>query len=954
MVVPASQWYKCDLQVATPGWKFKQNPASDSPAKRAAFCDTYMAQLNERGIQVIALADHHSATWYEDMRSAGERAGITVFPGVEVTTGTGTDGVHLVLIGDLSKSERDVENLLATVCGFNDGDHPRFDPNTGDPVAAPRSIIDILDKLGEGWFVLAAHALTENGIAATTNGSIRWKALHHDRLGAIDPGYRSKEKGKAGFNQLLRSRQLDQFPGLERLAFISTSDGYSLDEIGTRFTWIRMAEPSFEGLRQAALDHEARIICDWDERLLALKGKDPNNVTHAWIEHVRIDGKIGNSATPIDVPLDPRLNVIIGGRGSGKSTVIAGIRHLYGNTADLPEAIRNEAMRFSTQVLSRAVISSSHRLAHSGDRQEAQWTETDSARTERGGQWTRTAFPVRVFSQKELFELTANTRDDPNAASRYLLKLIDAELRLEESTTQYPAGLSAARKDAVDMCVAAVAERQAVERAARRLPETEAKRSELKGQVEAFGDPDAQAEREAKERTIRAQNKIADQTRRLKSALEAILVDLQARLGTANTDTQAGAAPQASLVHIARLDRIRATALERTRTTLQTSLDELAQAQEEQGDGAWAAEVREADAAILTFQGSLAALGVDAGQYLALREELFSTEQTISSLILQVHELGAKRSAEEAAWEHLDRLHTEVRSLRENLLARIGTASGTLRFTTKAHANVSRWTEAVRNVLSLREGSFMDDVPQVGQWLWAEQAEPEENLRRLRAWRRALADNDFDQLRGESICRADWWARLNRADQVVRVRLATLVADDAVDMYFLREGGKADNASDWQLVSTGSPGQRTAAMLGFVLNHGDEPLVLDQPEDDLDAALITSLIVREVRRIRWNRQVVIVTHNANIPVNGDAESVIVMANDGHRIGVKTSHHSADNSTRASHIGPIEVDRVREDIQEILEGGRAAFKARERRYQNDLSTYHEAQERMKRQSSDGRR
>lgn len=887
------------------------------------------------------------------MRRAGDRAGITVFPGVEVTTGTGTDGVHLVLIGDLSKTERDIENLLLTVCGFDEGDHPRFDPNTHDPVAAPRSIVDILDKLGEGWFALAAHALTENGIAATTSGSIRWKALHHDRLGAIDPGYRSEEKGKRGFNQRLRSRQLDQFPGLGRLAFISTSDGYSLDAIGSRFTWIRMAKPSFEGLRQAALDHEARIICDWDERLLALKGNDPNNVTHAWIERVQIGGTIGNSAAPIDVPLDPRLNVIIGGRGSGKSTVIAGMRHLYSNTADLPEAIRNEVLRFSSQVLSGAFISSSHQLAHSGDRQDARWAAAEGARTERGGQWTRTTFPVRVFSQKELFELTANTQNDPSAASRYLLKLIDTELRLEESTTQYPAGLSAARKNAVDACVTAVADRQAIERSAQRLPETEAKRAELKRQVEAFGDPDAQAEREVKERTIRAQNEIADQTRQLKSALEAVLKDLSSRLGNLSTDTPGDAVPQASLVHIARLDQIRKTALERTQTAVRSSLEELTQAHEEQSRGAWAAEVREADNAILAFQGNLAKLGVDTGQYLALREELFGTEQTISDLAVQVRELDAKRSGEKAAWERLDRLHTEVRSLRDKLLRRIGTASGTLRFDTKAHANVSQWTESVREVLSLREGSFTDDVPLVGKWLWDAQVEPEESLRRLRAWRRALADDSFDELRSASICRADWWNRLARADHVVRVRLATLVADDAVDMYFLREGGKAESASDWQLVSTGSPGQRTAAMLGFVLNHGDEPLVLDQPEDDLDAALITSLIVREVRRIRWNRQVVIVTHNANIPVNGDAESVIVMANDGHRIGVKTSLNGADSTTRNAHIGPIEVDQVREDIQEILEGGRAAFKARERRYQNDLSTYHEAQERMKRQSSDRR-
>jgi energy-coupling factor transporter ATP-binding protein EcfA2 len=130
-------------------------------------------------------------------------------------------------------------------------------------------------------------------------------------------------------------------------------------------------------------------------------------------------------------------------------------------------------------------------------------------------------------------------------------------------------------------------------------------------------------------------------------------------------------------------------------------------------------------------------------------------------------------------------------------------------------------------------------------------------------------------------------------------------------------------------------------MLSFVLNYGTEPLVLDQPEDDLDTALITKLVVPQIRRSRWNRQVIIVTHHANIPVNGDAEQVIVLTNDGRNIQVKNSPDPADPAREVLHAGPIEIGVVREDIQEILEGGKEAFQARERRYNNDLNPLHEA-------------
>lgn len=942
MVVRATKWYKCDLQVATPGWDFKGQAPTDDPTERAAFCGTYMERLAAKGIEVIALADHHGAGWLQEMQTAGKHAGITVFPGVEISTGSGADGIHLVAIGDLSRTERDIEVLLRTACGFGD-DHPPFIPGTRQPAASPRSIGDILDQIGDGWFTIAVHALSHSGIAGTAKGTVRWTALHHDRLNALDPGRPGTEAKKdSGFNAAFRTRNLDDFPGLRELAFISTSDGYDLDAIGRRFTWIRMAEPSLEGLRQAALDHRSRIICDSDERLQSLKEHDPNNVGHAWIESIRIDGTIGNSTTPIEVPFNPRLNVIIGGRGAGKSTIVAGLRHLYSDTQNLPESIRAESQRFADQVFKQSTISSTHRLAYSREQQRAEWTSAEGPLSERGGRRVRTAFPVRVFSQKELFELTTNTSNDPQAASRYLLKLVDTELHLEESSTDFPSGRAAARREAAAACVTAVAQRQSREAALERLPGVRARHSELRRQVGAFGDPASQTERASWEEVLRVHIEFGSQTRRLNEALSAALTDIEGHINPALTPIPD--MPETARQHFDQLTLIRDNALERVRDAVKRSQAELTDAHEQQKNGTWASKAAQAESAILAFQNSLDELGIDASQYLALREEMSTTEAAIAKLTAQAAELDAWLERENAAWMRLDRLDASIRDERRVFLERIGATSRTLRFKVLARSNVTGWIDAVRTQLNLRSNAFVDEVPEVGHWLWTTEVPEQDRAQRLALWRAALSESDFTALRTAGICRSDWWSRLSRADQAVRVGLATFVADDTVEMSFLRDGGDTTNDADWQLVTTGSPGQRTAAMLGFVLNHGDEPLVLDQPEDDLDAALITSLIVNEVRRIRWDRQVIIVTHNANIPVIGDAESVIVMASNGRSIGPKTSE--VEGRGRVIHIGPIEVDYVRSDIQEILEGGQAAFKARERRYQNDLSKYHEAMNEMR--------
>ncbi|MGW1283532.1 PHP domain-containing protein, partial [Streptomyces sp. NPDC002586] len=129
--------------MATPAWKFNLPPGSSYDfsleADRARFADAYMERLRESGIEVIALADHNTGAWLPVMQAAGRRHDIVVFPGVEVTTASGSDGAHLVLIGDLDRTEQDINVLLARTCGFDD-DHPRLNPRTNDPAPAPRTV----------------------------------------------------------------------------------------------------------------------------------------------------------------------------------------------------------------------------------------------------------------------------------------------------------------------------------------------------------------------------------------------------------------------------------------------------------------------------------------------------------------------------------------------------------------------------------------------------------------------------------------------------------------------------------------------------------------------------------------------------------------------------------------------------------------------------------------------
>ena len=113
-----------------------------------------------------------------------------------------------------------------------------------------------------------------------------------------------------------------------------------------------------------------------------------------------------------------------------------------------------------------------------------------------------------------------------------------------------------------------------------------------------------------------------------------------------------------------------------------------------------------------------------------------------------------------------------------------------------------------------------------------------------------------------------------------------------------------------------STGQKCTVILPILLLDSDNPLLVDQPEDNLDNRFIFEAVVDSIRKVKLRRQMVFVTHNPNIPVLGDAERVFVLDSNG-------------ISARKANEGTVEQCKM--DIVTLLEGGEDAFKARKCRY-----------------------
>jgi ABC-type lipoprotein export system ATPase subunit len=113
-----------------------------------------------------------------------------------------------------------------------------------------------------------------------------------------------------------------------------------------------------------------------------------------------------------------------------------------------------------------------------------------------------------------------------------------------------------------------------------------------------------------------------------------------------------------------------------------------------------------------------------------------------------------------------------------------------------------------------------------------------------------------------------------------------------------------------------STGQKCTAILPILLLDSDNPLIIDQPEDNLDNRFIFENVVKSLRRVKQQRQLILVTHNPNIPVLGDAEQVVVLDSDGFKSRL---------------IKDGNVDSCKEEIVTLLEGGAEAFQKRGERY-----------------------
>lgn len=881
-----ARFYRCALQVNPHGYEEKFRGQANALTEDA-YIEAMMAKCVELRIEAIALTDHGSAAAFEQFRDAGKRYGVTVFPGFELTS---SEGVHVLCIYDPSTSPAEMSGILGAF-GI------RRPEATSDPVED--KFVAILHKVQEQrGLTIAAHVTTASGLFTTLKGQACIKAWRDAQLLAVSiPGTVAGLPDDKPWKTILQNAEPHyrrEHPAADDLAVAvvnacDVKEPADLDKPGASCR-IKMAEVSLEGLRQAFLDPESRIRLAGDERW----------EDHAEVTAVTWEGGFLNGAA---IHFSGNLNVLVGGRGTGKSTVLESVRYAMGL-----EPVGEDARQQHDNVVSK-VLRSGTKVSMEVCSRYPTKTEYRIERTvpnppvvrDRNG----TVLNVRpadvmprmeIYGQHEIAELTKS----PEKLTRLLERFVALDPALPGRMAESQRELERSRKQLADV-------REELRRVDERLAALPALQETLK-QYQAAGI----------EARLHEQSMVVREERVLRTAVERVQpVRELADVLLSREPIDVAFVSERALADLPAAPMLRElepalTALSADVVTVARALDSAlgrADAAVKAVRDRWEARRQAAQAEYERVLRDLQKSRIDGQEFIRLRaqiEELNPLAERRELLARTVAELEARRRSLVVEWEEAKT--QEYRQLGQaadrvnhalDRRVRVRVVNGGDR---KPLADVLR--EEVGGTLAPAIKALQSDEALSLRELADHCRGPGDRLAKRYGLSRAQADRLVD--RGDALA-----MRIEELRLAPTTHLELNVAPD----------GQQD---EWRALDELSSGQKATAVLLLVLLESDAPLFVDQPEDDLDNRFITDGIVPTMRRGKRKRQYVVTTHNANIPVLGDAELIVGLTtrSENGRVGASTS---------PSAMGSIDTLVVRGMVEELLEGGKAAFEMRRRKY-----------------------
>jgi len=850
-----AKYRKVDLQIHTPASKCYEQP--DATAQQI------VEAAIKQGLEIIAITDHNTTEFVDRAMDAAKGTPLHVFPGVEITSAGG----HILAIFDRDRPLKDLDDLLPRV-GILADMRGKKEAIGKDAEAVIREIDDL------GGIAIAAHANSSNGVLQNMQGQHRIRICSMPELGALE--FTSRKD--------VENFSTGKVSGYPKKACLQGSDAHAVEQIGRRFTYLKMDIVSLNGIRQAVLDHDVKIKFEWHDIGLKSPRVISLTVSEGFFQGTTFE-------------LHPHLNCFVGGKGTGKSTAIELLRYAFNDLATFDD-IRDDTLGKALALVGPGAVITVRCVDELGQefviqRQVSEEHDKQAVCRDSSGEIAPMPFRPVFFSQGEIVRVASSHLAQMN--------LLDAYIDIAEATQAEVTAIGQLEKNAVDIS-------QAEERLARLHSEVDDPKvgkkltaADVKKLEKALKEPILKEfpkwenEKRFVDDRIAALEQIPEAVQEALDGIEVeelFDVDLAADAPNAKALAPLERLPK----DVAQLLKVSGNELRQKVRTLKVEAEKAA----EQWELQYAQQRKQYEQIVAkSKEKSVPALQSRFSKAKKHLETLLKAEKDIERIELKLDNLRATRSKAIGALKSARRRRFDVRmETAGRWQAQLG---GKVKISISHLGGREAYAAKLKDLL---KGSWVHEKDQHSTVAALDPSRLVEIVRGGDPQPLVTAGVPADPAQ--------------KMIEFLAQKPDDLLALDGVTLLDLPEIAFEVEPGVFKPLNTLSVGGKGTVVMLLAMIEGNSPLIIDQPEDSLDTLFIYEQIVKKVREQKEARQFVFATHNPNVLVSADADLSFVL------------EATADKGAVRSHGG---IDR--KDTNELLvlhlEGGDAAFRVRGLKY-----------------------
>lgn len=863
-----SKWIRADFHLHT-----RKDKEFKYQGEENSFVAEYIAKLKEQDIRLGVITNHNKfdLNEFRALRKRAKKEGIYLLPGVELSVNDGANGIHMLIVFSEKWLEHDstyIEQFLtSTFLGHPAAEYENENQRSNENIL---QTIDRLNAFAREYFIIFAHVENNNGF---------WRELDGGRIAEF--GQQEKFKKNVAAFQKVRTydkaesgspcrRKVKGWLGDWYPAEIEGSDCKAIDEIGRgKHCYIKIGEFTFDAVRFALKDHESHVA------------SAAISYRHSYIESISFEGGKLNGK---NILFSPELNTFIGIRGSGKSSVLESLRYAL----DIPNSEGSLDHDYKDGLVEYLLRNGGKVIVKAVDRRGTAY-EVRRIFGERPEVYVRGVLQPGVsiletvlhrpiyFGQKDL---SGSGENFEQGLVEKLLgeQLIPIRSQIEQQRAKVKNAADAMLKSlSVDEKIAEVEEKLQDAQFKMKLYQEYGVEEKLQKQLDYETDMRYFLQTEQKtENFLRDLTDFCDrnedelknqkiyQSKQNQPFVAAYLEEYEkivAIFTWIKTGLQQGEAVLAAL-------RMKSKEFAQVKSALK---DEFAAAQRQLAEA-----LANAGAPMIKLD-----------EYRLWSQKAEAARAQLTVLKKQKEQRKSYRAQLLEAIEQLNNLWNREYQKIISILEEVNGKNPVLQIKVDYQADKETWFQYFDSMV---KGS---------------------NIRR-QGLQKLIARYDNCGAIYQDIANALTLigGKAESFEQLFMKNLGDLLTWQVPNQYRMEYKGKE--------LKQHSLGQRASALILFVLSQADNDVfIIDQPEDDLDNQTIYEDVVKLLCQMKHKTQFIFATHNANFPVLGDAEQILVCTNAESEIRIES--------------GSIDAPTIQDKVIAIMEGGKEAFHKRKEIY-----------------------